>query len=286
MDFYILSRLIKDGKYTSSLYAYLPEEVRKTLDAMTESEITSKLRQISEVPIRLNDASDRSLHHFRYSAAWLNIFERMSLPADTAMLEIAAGSAVHIAQALDAYAGSQGRYVAFNMNKELTRSFYQKTASLRMNIRIVEDNALKAPQYFDGETFDVIAFHHAVNDIIQTSVADADGIDTIHCDWQQAEPRMLRAVMRHHDAGTLKAVAYPDFTRIVECCRNVLKMGGIMVFSNFTFTMDYEALGYSMEFHNAYIALARQWIGEANLGLSEVLLDGYDPKWWMILRKE
>lgn len=202
------------------------------------------------------------------------------------MLEIAAGAAVHIAQALDAYTGNQGQYVSFNLNKELTRSFYQKTTALRLNIRIVEDNALNAPVYYDGETFDIIAFHHAVNDIIQTIIADADGIDTVHCDRKEAEPRMLRAVMKRHDAGILKSVAYPDFIRIVEGCNRVLKRGGIMVFSNFTFAMDYEALGYSMDFHNAYINLARQWIREAGLGLAEVPLDGYDPKWWMALRKE
>jgi hypothetical protein len=32
--------------------------------------------------------------------------------------------------------------------------------------------------------------------------------------------------------------------------------------------------------------MAREWIAEANLGLEEIDIAGYNKKWWMILKKK
>lgn len=97
---------------------------------------------------------------------------------------------------------------------------------------------------------------------------------------------MLRAVMKYYNGGNLKEKAYGSFIEIIEACGRSLKNGGYMIFDNCSFANDYEGLGYSFEFHSSYIDLARQWIKEADSGLTEVNIEGYDKKWWMILKKE
>ena len=143
-------------------------------------------------------------------------------------------------------------------------------------------NALK---YFDVNTFDFITFHHAINDIIQTIIAEIEGIDTENCDWWEKEPEMLQAVMKHHREGTLKYSTYNSFIKLIQVCTQVLMPGGYMIFDNCSFA-GYDDIGYSTEFHDSYINMAREWINESGLPLKEVKVDGYNGKWWLILRKD
>ena len=129
-----------------------------------------------------------------------------------------------------------------------------------------------------------MAFHHAINDIIQTIIANREGIDTENQDWWSIEPQMLQAVMEYHRKGTLKDAAYQAFIQIIDTSCKQLKSGGYMIFDNITYA-GYDEMGYSSEFHNDYIQLARSWISEANLGLEEIEVDSYDKQWWMIWRK-
>lgn len=155
---------------------------------------------------------------------------------------------------------------------------------MQLDVTIIQDDGANIMNYYDGESFEVIAFHHALNDIIQTIIAEIEGIDTIHNDWWTIEPQLLQAVMAYHNSGQLKRAAYEPFIRIIDTCNRLLKKGGLMIFDNCTYA-GYESLGYSSEFHSAYISLAREWIHEANLGLEEVEMPAYDGKWWMVLRK-
>ena len=57
-----------------------------------------------------------------------------------------------------------------------------------VNIRVVEDDAANIGLYYPESSFDVVAFHHAINDIIQTIIADREDIDTVNQDWWTIEP--------------------------------------------------------------------------------------------------
>ncbi|ACX63372.1 hypothetical protein [Paenibacillus sp. Y412MC10] len=52
-----------------------------------------------------------------------------------------------------------------------------------INIQVVEDDAANIGLYYPESSFDIVAFHYAINDIIQTITADRDGIDTVNNDW-------------------------------------------------------------------------------------------------------
>jgi len=97
---------------------------------------------------------------------------------------------------------------------------------------------------------------------------------------------MLRAVYTRYKAGKLKDTAYEKFIGIIKMCYQSLKKGGYMIFNNCTFNNDFNEEDYSLDFHSLYINMAREWIVEADLGLEEVDMKGYQSKWWMILKKK
>lgn len=279
-----LSRQIKSCRFKEDLEKDFPKVLLDSLDKMNAVEIEKMLDRIIKVPVTYIEKYDRKLYQFYYCAAWFNIYEKLSMPKNLCVLEIATGEANYVIKALDVYSGSMGKYVTFNLNRELTKNFIDKTRDMAVEVQVVEDNGNNALNYYEENSFDVIAFHHAVNDIVQTIIADIEGIDTINQNWWETETQMLQAVMKYYNQGKLKAAAYDGFIEIIRVCSRVLKKKGYMVFDNRSFC-GYEERGYSTEFHNSYINLAREWIKEADLGLEQVHIDGYDENWWMILKK-
>lgn len=279
-----LAERIASGSLKETLMNDFPAEAVARLQEMGVDSIEQQLEQVIQIPLDLSGPISYELYQLFYMVSWQQLCAKLKLPAEAKVFEIAAGDTVHIPKALDAYSESAS-YVTANLNKALTKRFIDKTAGLNIGIRIIEDDGVRILDYVPEGTVDVVAFHHAVNDIVQTILSGIEGIDTVGSDWWSIEPQMLRAVMAYHERGELKAAVYGDFIRIVETCAKLLKPGGYMIFDNCTFE-GYEDIGYSTSFHSAYIELTRQWIQEADLGLAEIRLDGYDSAhWWLILRK-
>lgn len=285
MDLGELSKQIKSENFLQKQGKVLSNELCSELEKMDANEIEAMLKRVISVPVNISTELEWRLFELYYVTAWFNIFDKLGLPANMSIYEIAAGDQIYIPKALETYAGKEGKYVTINLNRELSGNFIEKTKELQADIRVIEDNGINIEKYYGNNSFNVIAFHHALNDIIQTIVAEVDGIDTINCNWWETEPQMLRTVMKYYNQGDLKAVAYDSFINIIKACIRALKVGGYMIFDNCSFVGDYEGLGYSFEFHCSYIDMARKWITEADLGLKEVVINGYDEKWWMILKK-
>jgi len=279
-----LAERIASGTLKETFMSDFPDDAVARLQEMSADEIERQLEQVIQIPLNLSKPASYELYQLYYMVSWQQIFAKLELPADAEVFEIAAGDTVHVPKALDAYSESAS-YVTANLNKALTERFIDKTAGLHIGIRVIEDDGVRILDYVPEGTVDVVAFHHAVNDIVQTILSGVEGIDTVGSDWWSIEPQMLRAVMAYHERGELKEAVYGDFIRIIETCAKLLKPGGYMVFDNCTFE-GYEEIGYSTSFHSAYIELTRQWVQEADLGLTETRLDGYDSAhWWLILRK-
>lgn len=279
-----LAERIASGMLKETLMNDFPAEAVARLQEMSADEIERQLEQVIQIPLNLSSPVSYELYQLFYMVSWQQIFAKLELPAEAKVFEIAAGDTVHVPKALDAYSES-ATYVTANLNKALTQRFIDKTEGLRIGIQVIEDDGVRILNYVPEGSIDVVAFHHAVNDIVQTIISGIEGIDTVNNDWWTIEPQMLRAVMAYHERGELKAAVHGDFTRMIETCGKLLRPGGYMVFDNCTFE-GYEEIGYSTSFHSAYIELTRQWIQEAELGLEEIRLDGYDSaNWWLILRK-
>ncbi|UVI30202.1 hypothetical protein [Paenibacillus spongiae] len=280
-----LAKQMASGKFKAHLQKEFSPEAIRRMGELSANELRERLNQVISVPINLSGEMSHELLEFYYTASWYNIFEDRGLPRNASVFEVGAGDIVYIPKALNAYsAGQGGKYVTANLNNELTMNFREKTQGMQVDVEIIQDDGANILNYYSEESFEVIAFHHALNDIIQTIIAGIEGIDTVNNNWWTIEPQLLQAVMSYHNSGELKDAAYEPFIHIIDTCNRLLKKGGYMIFDNCTYA-GYEELGYSSDFHSAYINLAREWIKEANLGLEEVKMPSYDDKWWMVLRK-
>lgn len=283
MNLRTLAAQIQAGKFQTGLERHLSAGTGSRLHGLDVDGLESWLGQVIRNPIDLSGEGSRELLELYYTASWHNLFEMLHIPSEASLFEIGAGDTVYIPRALNAFSGS-ATYVTANLNKQLTQNFLQKTADLSIQVRVIEEDGARILDYCDPGSFEIVSFHHAINDIIQTIIASIEGIDTVNNNWWAIEPQMLQAVMKHHEAGTLRQVAFDPFIQIVDTCRRLLNNDGYIIFDNCTYA-GYEKLGYSSEFHSNYINLARQWIAEADLGLEEVDLPSFDRNWWMILRK-
>ncbi|MDR0268686.1 hypothetical protein [Paenibacillus sp.] len=283
MNVHKLAKHYYTGKFPSQIEQYLPTALLSQLHKMNVDEVEKLFDQTMRSPIDLSRQWSPELIEFYYTASLYNLFVELDISSHASLYEIAAGDTVCIPRALDAYSNNS-TYVTANLNKELSRRFMQKTADLSIQIKIIEDNGNNLLQYYEPQSFEVISFHHAINDIIQTIIADIEGIDTVNNDWWTIEPQMLQAVMRYHNRGELRRAAFESFINIIDTCMKLLKKGGYLIFDNCTYA-GYDQMGYSSEFHSAYIQLAREWIHESNLGFKEVELEGYDQQWWMMMTK-
>lgn len=254
------------------------------LASLSDEALQAKLDGMISPPITLSERTDPELLQLYYTSSYVHLMKTLNIPKNAKLFEIAAGDTIFIPKALDTYAGTGAKYVTANLNRDLTRGFKEKASDLRIEIEVIEEDGAHIMNYCAPGSIDVVVFHHAMNDIIQTVIAQREGIDTIHSDWWTVEPEMLQAVMAYHNRGELKSVVYDDFINIIDSCIKLLKDGSYIIFDNCTYD-GYENVGYSSEFHSNYIQLARDWINEADLGLEEIRIPDYDPKWWMILRK-
>jgi len=269
---------------SKDFHKYVPETIREFIDEVEPDVLEAHIDRVMTSPIKYINSFDRPLYQLYFTASWYNLFKTLHEDQKISLLEVATGDSCYVINALELHSSEKGEYTTFNLNKKLGSSFITKNADKNVKITLIEDNGINVLNYFSVNSFDFIAFHHAINDIIQTIIAETEGIDTINCDWWVQEPDMLRAVMKHHKNGTLKQNAHGSFIKIIDVCSKVLKHGGYMIFDNRTFAVK-EEIGYSTQFHDSYIALAREWINESGLPLKETVIDGYDSKWWMILKK-
>ncbi|SMF82673.1 hypothetical protein SAMN05661091_2218 [Paenibacillus uliginis N3/975] len=259
-------------------------ETKELIASLSDDELHRRLDGMITPPITLAERSDPEMLQLYYTSSYVHLMEFLNVPKDAKLFEIAAGDTIFIPKALDTHGEEGAKYVTANLNQDLTEGFRDKTAELSIEIQVIEDNGARILNYCGQGSMDVIVFHHALNDIVQTMIAQREGIDTIHSDWWSVEPQMLQAVMDYHNRGELKQAVYGEFISIIETCHQLLKEEGIIIFDNCIYA-GYEKIGYSSEFHSNYIQFAREWINEADLGLQEVQVPGFDEKWWMVLQK-
>jgi|GEM_PF-1370861 len=284
MKMQTLAEKVSAGVFDDILIRDFSRDMISELEQMNAVQLENKMKDILAVPIEISKQRVFEYLQLYYSASWQNLFMELNMPRALRLLEVGSGDIVYIPKALDAYSTNMGTYVTANLNRELTQNFQQKTKGMDINIQVIEDDAANIGLYYPESSFDVVAFHHAINDIIQTIIADREGIDTVNNDWWTIEPLMLQAVMDYHRKGMLKSAAYDAFIQIIGTSHKQLKSGGYMIFDNITYA-GYDEMGYSSAFHSSYIELARSWINEANLGLEEIEIESYDKQWWMVLRK-
>ncbi len=284
-----VARHLVDAPWAEALLQRLGEAEASQFRRLSAPDLTSVFEEVMGSPVggpvhRRFGVSSPSAFWLYYTAAWCTLFEELQLPSTGVLLEAAAGDTTYVPEALAVYGGGAGRYVTANLNRDLTQSFLAQTKALTLDVQVVEDNADQIPRYFPPGTFALVAFQHAVNDLIQTIVADRHGIDTVSNSWWSVLPSMVRLVMDYHADGRLETIAAPALIAVLRSVCDVTVDGGYLVFNHCVFQMDLDA-GYSQELYGSLIPLARRWVQESDLPLQIVERDWLDSQWWMVAQK-
>ena len=170
------------------------------------------------------------------------------------------------------------------MNQILMSRLREKTRNLPVEVVVIKEDAVEIDRHLPLESVDIIAFQHAVNDVIQAILCGQEGVDTVYVDWMDTLPKMISILQRETSQNTLEQHARPAFLHLLEKLFKVLKKDGWMVMSHYMFQLDLD-WGYPPKLWEDFIPITREWIKELP-GYIEVFFEGFDPRWWMFYRKE
>ena len=132
------------------------------------------------------------------------------------------------------------------------------------------------------ESFDLIALHHAVGELIESAVAEAEGIGGFTPDPEQVRGQVVRALRAYHRSGELEDAARPRFLRALTGLSRTLSRAGRIVMSHHVLESDL-MLGHPLDAYTDYLTMARRWVSEAGLPFQEVSADGLPRQWWLCL---
>lgn len=219
-----------------------------------------------------------------FRSKWIQALKSV-LPTDSIrVLEIGAGCADMLPRAMScAYTHPQTKYITANMNKELTAAFKQKTSSLPIQVDVIEDNAQNIEAHAETGLFDAVVFEHSVNDVIETMLAERNGINTTESDWMQILPDMISLVNKEIKNKTFVQSVRDDLLDLFKSCLAVLKPGGFIIINHYEFQCNLD-FGIDPEWWENLVPIVRGWITEAKLG-QEIFPKDFDTQWWMFIKK-
>jgi len=265
---------------TSEVQSILFEQELIGWHSLSEEVRNDNLRRICTQP--LTDKEFTEVYLWFRRIKWVDVLKACELPKGAVILEVASGSSTNIPEAMTVY-DSTSKYVTANMNKRLTNELKKDTSFLPINIEIIEDDANNIGNHFDDGTFDAIFFEHSVNDVLQAIIAENTGIDTTNGDWFEQLPEMIRLISDSYTNDTLENKVKEAFLSLVTNCMSVLKPGGYMVMSHYMFQYDLD-LGYNLTLWENILNVVRPWLTKLTQA-KEVVTNGFDPQWWVFLRK-
>ena len=254
-----------------------PDEL-KNFQSFSGKEVARQLKNLLEKPL----AEFTSVNEAYFRARWAELLRLLHPGEDLVLLEIASGDADMIPQAM-ARTHPKGLYITANMNKALNDSLSRKTESLALKMNIIEDDAVRIADYTGKGTVDVIAFQHAVNDVIQSILCDKAGIDTVHAEWMELLPRMIELVKQESSRNTLAAQVKEPFLELMRALLGTLRSGGYVAMNHYLFQLDLD-WGYPPDVFEHMIPMTREWLRELK-GCREITPDGFDSQWWIFLQK-
>lgn len=228
----------------------------------------------------------RPLSRRLLAAQWALVLESLNLPDQPQVLELCAGGSDPVVVALDVLFGAQAEYVTVNLNRKLADELIERLTGLDLRARIIEDDAQNVPALFPEPAFDCVCFHHAVNDILETAVAEAHGWDTRDLDWWPNERQMIEWLDESNRADGMAAVGLPQLRRIFESAAQVVKPGGALVFDHWTWEYHLGLDWFPGDLFNHLIPIAREVALSLSVPLKEITPAGLDRQWWMVLQRE
>lgn len=271
-----LAHLIQAGAINGVLSQPLIDEIL----ALTDDDLAAKVRQTMLHPSTFS-------HPFWamvLAAQYYRLFEVLKLPKTLAVYEPGAGAEPPVVVASAALGGHQSRYTTMNLNKPLHTKLMQALNDQPSSYTIIEANALTALDYLTPDSFDVACFNHSINDILQTAVAEANGMDTRDIDWFAEEQQMIEWLEAAFQSGDVERTAKKALLQIIQDAVTVVRRNGYLIFFHCVFEGMQTLSWFPWKRYNDLIPITRNWIAESALPVEEVQLPGIDPQWWMILK--
>lgn len=266
------------ARLDESARTYLSESEHRAYAAIPAAERSKQVQALLEKPITHFSAVIDVL----FRARWAEVLQAAGAQPSLTLLEIASGDTDVIPQMMARdYPGS--RYVAANMNQLLTAGLRAKTAGLPLDVLVIEEDAIGIARHLAADSVDVIAFQHGVNDVLQAILCDKEGVDTIQTDWMETLPKMIEIMQRETRANTLEQHVKPEFLALLATLLIVVKPGGLMAMNHYMFQLDLD-WGYPPAIWEHLIPIVRDWV-KGVPGLQEVSFAGFDPQWWLFLKK-
>jgi hypothetical protein len=259
--------------------AYLGEDELKQYHAIPAEERAAQLRALLTAPI----ARFTAVNEAYFRARWGEALEKLQPERAFTLIEVASGDADMIPQCM-ARLRPGSRYIAANMNERLNESLLVKTRGLPLKIQLVSDDAANIRAHVGDVQADVIAFQHAVNDVLQAILCAREGVDTVVSDWMATLPAMITMLQREVAAGTLETSVREPFLHLMRSLLPTLRKGGHVAINHYMFQLDLD-WGYPPRLFEDMLDMVRPWLSTLP-GCCEVQLPGFDPKWWIFLRKE
>jgi hypothetical protein len=276
-NFENVKKHIKHTDLSTVLFSY---ELNEWLN-LTDEAKDQKIKRICSLPLCDEDFSVAYTLYFRLK--WLSALSACVHKENPTVLEIGSGSSVNIPNALTVL-DKASMYVTANMNKKLTEGLRRNTASLPIEINVIEDDAINIKNHLEDNSVDAIVFEHSVNDILQAILCENKGIDTINNDWFDILPEMIKIINTEYINQTLERKVKSIFLSLINNCLSVLKPDGFIIMSHYMFQYDLD-LGYNPELHENILPVIRPWLKELSAG-NEIVMDTFDPQWWLFYKKQ
>jgi hypothetical protein len=268
------------------VFARQIDEIQAQIRALSEAEIRDAATGMETRPMpKSSSPASRLLMNPLLAVQWRALFEALELPRTLTLYEPCAGSSEPVIVAGDAHCDGSADYTTLNLNRPLAAQLRPKLGKIRSRVRIVEEHAARASDYLAPGSVDVACFHHAINDLLQTAVAEPRGMDTSTVDWWPNERQMIEWLAEEYASDRLEGRGKPGLLAAVGEAVELTRPGGYLLFDHWTWWGHQEQEWFPWELFCDLIPLGREWISEADLPLEEITIHGRDPQWWMCFQK-
>ena len=255
---------------------YLTAEEYGEYRKIPEDDSVHQLHKLLEQPI----AQFTVINELYFRTRWAGLINQVYGSGPVCLLEVASGDADMIPQAM-AKSNPGSRYITANMNQLLNESMLRKTKDLDLHMQLIDDDASAILNHIEPASVDIIAFQHAVNDVLQAILCGQHGIDTVYTDWMATLPDMIRLLQAEVRDNTLERSVKDPFLSLLNCLLQVLNPEGIIAINHYMFQLDLD-WGYPPDLFENLLPIVRLWISELD-NCKEIFLDGYDSQWWIFV---
>ncbi len=265
-------------KLNESAGRYLRPDELKQYESMAMSERERQLAALLHAPI----ANFTVINEVFFRGRWGEVMDRLHQGGKLTLLEVASGDADMIPQCM-ARTLPGSLYITANMNEKLNENLMGRIHGLPIDVRLIKDDAANILHHLKGGQVDIIAFQHAVNDVLQAVLCAQNGMDTVYSDWMETLPAMIRLLHKEVAEGTLEKHVREPFLNLMKSLLPTLKSDGHIAINHYMFQLDLD-WGYPPHLFEHLAPMVRDWLKELS-GCEEVTLDGFDLQWWIFLRK-